>query len=96
VALTAKQDFKMPATVYSGVFDREYQVTVKLEDREINLTVSDDFVEFTAPPTDEGVAGFLKVDIVARDGDKFVIALPGEVQGAVSRVTADRKLLQVA
>lgn len=92
----SKQVVKIPATIYSGVFDREYQVALTIEGKDVILTVSEDFVDFDAQPTDEGVEGFLKVDIVERDGDKFTIALPGEVQGASSRVTADRAMLRVA
>lgn len=87
---------KIPATIYPGVFDREYQVMIKLEGKEINLTVSEDFAEFDQTPTDDGVPGYLKVDIVEMLDDKVVIALPGEVQGATSRATAARTVLQVA
>ncbi len=91
-----EQRVKIPATVYPGVFDREYQVAIDLEGKEVYLLVSEDFVTFDETPTEAGVPGFLKVDVVELSADKAVIALPGEVQGGTSRATADRTLLQVA
>lgn len=92
---TDAQTVKIKGTVYPGVFDGEYQVTLSVSGREININVSDDFVETSAPPTREGVEGFLKVNIVGKtQDDKFILALPGEVQGAPSRVTAERGILQ--
>lgn len=86
---------KIKATIYPGVFDSEYQVTVNVTGRDINIHVSGDFVEVGASPTPEGIEGFLKVYIVEKTDDgKFVIALPGEVQSAPSRITAERSQLQ--
>ena len=92
---TQAQSVKIKAKVYPGVFDGEYQVTLHVSGKDININVSDDFVEVSSIPTPEGVDGFLKVDIVGKtEDDRFVIALPGEVQGAPNRVTAERGILQ--
>lgn len=92
---TNAESVKIDATVYPGVFDGEYQVTVNVAGKDININVSEEFVEVGLTPTPEGVQGFLKVNIVGKtDAGMFVLALPGEVQGAPSRVTAEPKLLQ--
>ena len=91
---TRSQQIVIPVTVYPGVFDREFQVAFEAEGKDVVITVSDDFVVFSTPPTDQGVDGYLKVDIVDRTDDKFILALPGEVQGASSRITADRNMLK--
>ena len=88
---------KMRAVISLGIFSGEFQVTVQLgEDREIHLNVSEDFVEVPEPPTADGVNGFLKVDIIEKEGSQFLVALPGEVQGAPNRVKLSRGMLQVA
>ena len=87
---------KIPVKVYPGVFDGEYQVTIPTERGDIHLNVSSDFVEVDEAPNDNGVGGRLKVDIVRENGGYFVLALPGEVQGALSRVNMPKGLLQVA
>ena len=98
MAPTEKQAVKIPAQIYPGMFDGEFQVTLDLPGHgKINLNVPSLYVEPSATPTSVGVAGYLRVDIVGATGDSFVIALPGDVEGAPSRVTAERgSLHQVA
>ena len=77
---------KFHATIYPGMFEGEVQVTVKIDDEEINLIVSTDSVEISEAPTDDGVQGLLRAEIVERNEDGLLIDLPGEVQGASSRI----------
>lgn len=91
---TFSETVKVSATIYPGVFDREYQATVSLSGRVINVTVSEDFVEFKETPNENGVAGYLKVNVVDIKGEKVIVALPGEVQGASSRATTTRREMQ--
>lgn len=94
---TSQKMVTIPATIYPGVFDREYQVKIEVGGEPIYLTASEDFVVPDTTPTETGVTGRLKVDIVGftKEG-KAILALPGEVHGGTSRTTADRQLLQVA
>jgi hypothetical protein len=78
---------RIPATIYKGMFDREVQVTVKIDQERINLIVPIDSVEMSEPPNDEGVEGVLCAEIVEKTKDGLLIDLPGEVQGVSSRVT---------
>lgn len=90
-------EMKMPVTVYPGVFEGEYQVTITTDRGEIHLNVSNDFVEVDEVPTENGVEGRLKVDIVRKQNeDRFIVALPGEVQGAPSRASVSKFFVQVA
>lgn len=91
---TGGETVRVPATIFPGVFDREYQATVSLSGRTINVTVSEDFVEFKESPDENGVSGFLKVNVVDITGETVIVALPGEVQGATSRATTTRGELQ--
>lgn len=87
---------KIPVRVYPGIFEGEYQVSVNTDQGEVHLNVSSDFVEVEEVPTDSGVTGRLRVDIVRENEDRFLVALPGEVQGAPSRVNLSKGQLQVA
>lgn len=87
---------KIPVRVYPGIFEGEYQVTINTDQGEVHLNVSIDFVEVDKVPTESGVGGLLKVDIIKENEDRFLVALPGEVQGAPSRVSLSKGLLQVA
>ena len=78
---------KIPAVIYTGMFDREVQVTVEIGQEKINLMVPIDSVEMSEPPNDRGVKGLLCAEIVAKTKDGLLIDLPGEVQGVSSRVT---------
>jgi hypothetical protein len=78
---------KIPATVYPGMFRGEVQVSIRIEDREINLMVSEDFVEFNESElSNEGVPGILIADIVSKTDEGYLVHLPGEAQGATNRV----------
>lgn len=77
---------KFSATIYPGMFEGEVQVTVKINNEEINLIVSTDSVEMSEAPTDDGVQGLLRAEIVERTKDGLLIDLPGEVQGVSSRI----------
>ncbi len=79
---------EISATVYPGMFEGELQVSVKINDEEINLIVSTDFVTFTEPLSDEGVKGTLRAEVVEKTDEGILISLPGEVQGASNRVYA--------
>ena len=84
------------AKVYPGIFEGEYQVTVTTDQGEVHLNVSTDFVEVDEEPSDNGIEGRLKVDIVKKNGGSYIIALPGEVQGAPSRVSLSEGRLRVS
>ena len=88
---------KIAADIYPGMFDREYQVGIRAEGREVYLFVGEDFVEVEGSPSEEGTPGFLLVDIVEEfsDDNNCLIALPGEPQGTTSRVRLPREVLQV-
>jgi hypothetical protein len=88
---------RLPATVYPGVFPGEYQVTIQVaEDREININVGRAFVEIEEEPSEEGINGFLKVQILRAENGTFLVALPGEVQGESSRVQVTREAFATA
>lgn len=89
--------YKILAEVYPGVFPGEYQVTLKIPSGgEINLNVSEDFVVVEQEPTENGVSGYLKVDILGQADDGFLVGLPGEPQGTPNRIRLSREMLQVA
>lgn len=96
MASKGTQSVKIAADIYPGIFKGEFQVTIRAEGREVHLNVSVDFVEPTEPPTAKGVGGYLKVDIIEKEGDQFLVALPGEVQGAPNRVKLAKGMLKVA
>ena len=98
MAPNGTKNVKIEADIYPGVFEGEFQVTIRAEGREVHLNVSRDFVQVEGKPSEQGTAGFLMVDIVGDSDDgHYVVALPGEPQGATSRVTLSREvLLQVA
>jgi hypothetical protein len=76
----------IPATVYPGMFKGEVQVTIKIGSEEINLMVSEDFVEVESELTTDGVPGTLIVDIVSKTEEGYLVHLPGEVHGVTNRV----------
>jgi len=85
---------RLPAEIYPGVFPGEYQVTVNIGGKEIHLNVGEGFVEVDKEPTEAGVDGFLRVQLL-EEGGNFLVALPGEVQGESSRVQVTREALGV-
>ena len=82
----------LPAIIYPGVFEGEYQVTVQAADKEINLNVGTAFVVVEGEPKPEGTKGYLRVQIVRAENGTFLVALPGEVQGESSRVRVPKEL----
>jgi len=98
VAPNGTRSMKIEARIYPGVFEGEYQVTISAEGREVHLNVSGDFVQVDDAASEEGTPGFLMVDVVgpAEDED-YLVALPGEPQGATNRVAVPKeRLLSVA
>lgn len=82
---------RIPARIFPGMFRGELQVTVHVGGEEINLMVSEDFVEFDKDRLSaEGVDGVLIVDIVKSTPEGYLVHLPGEVQGATNRVEYSR------
>ena len=78
---------EIPARIYPGMFEGEFQVSVEIQGEEINLMVSPDSVKFATPPNENGVEGTLLAEVVQRTpGDEVLIHLPGEVQGASNRI----------
>lgn len=96
MALNGTRSMKIAAQIYSGIFEGEYQVTIRAEGGEVHLNVSADFVQVKSPVSEEGTPGFLMVDIVGDNDDNYLVALPGEPQGVPSRVTLSKEELQVA
>ena len=45
---------KIKADIYPGLFDREYQVTIRTEEQEVHLFVGEDFVQVEGTPSEEG------------------------------------------
>ena len=85
---------KIKADIYPGLFDREYQVTIRTEEQEVHLFVGEDFVQVEGTPLEEGTPGFLMVEIVGYSDDgNYLVALPGEPQGATGRVTMSKEVL---
>lgn len=76
---------RIPARVYPGMFKGEVQISISVNDREINLIVSEDFVEFDKVSS-EGAPGVLIADVVSKTDEGILVHLPGEVQGATNRV----------
>jgi hypothetical protein len=76
---------RIPATIYPGMFEGEVQVTVEIAGKKINLIVSTDSVEMQDLPSETGGKGLLLAEIVQKVGDRLLIDLPGEVQGASNR-----------
>jgi hypothetical protein len=87
---------RIPATIYPGVFPREYQVSITFAKRELHLNVSEDFVTADGEVTEAGAPGTLAVEIVDTVGEELMIRLPGEVLGAPSRVRLSPQELQIA
>lgn len=88
-----KSTVAVPAKVFPGAFDSEYQVTVIVDQREINLNVGEDFVIVEGEPSESGTDGMLRVHIVGQEGDAFLVALPGEVDGLPSRIRLPKEML---
>lgn len=82
--------FEIPAKVYPGMFEREYQVTIQILGREITVIVSSDDIELKAKPVEQGVEGKLKVALVAADEASVLIDLPGEPLGTSRRFKVPR------
>ena len=77
---------EIPATVYPGMFDREFQAAVKIRGREIIVIVSGDDVIFAeARPSETGSKGRLRVFLVTADDKGFLLDLPGEPLGTTRR-----------
>lgn len=76
----------LPATIYPGMFEGEYQVTVQINGDKINLIVSVDSVEINEKPSDEGLEGTLLAEVIKKTDEGYLIHLPGEVQGASNRI----------
>jgi hypothetical protein len=77
---------EIPATVYPGMFDREFQVAVNIRGREIIVIVSGDDVTLDeARPSETGSKGRLRVFLVTADERGFLLDLPGEPLGATRR-----------
>ena len=79
------QVLEIPAKVYPGMFDREFQATITIYGREITVIVSRGDVTFQRTPSEMGVAGKLKVFLVDADDSGWLIDLPGEPLGANRR-----------
>ena len=76
----------IPATIYPGMFEGEFQVNVKINGDDINLIVSTDSVEISEEPTIAGLEGKLLAEVIKKTEEGFLIHLPGEVQGASNRM----------
>lgn len=87
---------KIPARVFPGIFDEEFQVTVRIGQQEVSSNVAGDFVVVEGKPGEDGIDGFLKIDIVDDTGDAFVVVLPGEVEGLPSRVSVPKEMVSRA
>jgi hypothetical protein len=96
--LNGKQ-FRIPVTVYPGVFPKEWQVTFSIGGgRVISANVSSEFVRIVEGEVHEGGAsGYLSVTVVhGLEDDQVLISVPGEVLGAPSRVRLSQKELEPA
>jgi hypothetical protein len=83
---------EIPATVYPGMFDREFQVAVNIRGREIIVIVSGDDVIFAeARPSETGSKGRLRVFLVDADDRGFLFDLPGEPLGISRRFRISNK-----
>ena len=77
---------EIPATVYPGMFDREFQVAVRIRGQEIIVIVSgDDVILAEARPSEAGSKGKLRVFLVTADKKGFLFDLPGEPLGTTRR-----------
>ena len=81
---------EIPARVYPGMFDREFQATITVCGREITVIVSSDDVVLQRTPSEAGVAGKLKVFLVDADDRGLLIDLPGEPLGTTRRFRIPR------
>ena len=73
---------EIPATVYPGMFDREFQAAVNIHGREIVVIVSgDDVILAEARPSETGSKGKLRVFVVIADDKSVLFDLPGEPLG---------------
>ena len=79
------QVLEIPAKVYPGMFEREFQATITIRGREITVIVSRDDVSFERTPSEAGVAGKLRVFLVDADDRGLLIDLPGEPLGTTRR-----------
>lgn len=76
------ESLEIPATVFPGMFEREFQATIIYRGRPITVIVSpDDVVLEGAIPSDAGSAGRLRVYLVDADDKGLLIDLPGEPLG---------------
>ena len=76
---------EIPAKVYPGMFEREFQATITVHGLEITVIVSGDDIILDRSPSEAGVAGKLKVFLVDADDKGLLIDLPGEPLGATRR-----------
>ncbi len=77
---------EIPAKVYPGMFDREFQATITVHGLAITVFVSSDDVTFEGTPSEAGVTGKLKVFLVDSDDRGLLIDLPGEPLGTTRRL----------
>ena len=83
---------EIPATVYPGMFDREFQVAVKIRGRQIIVIASSNDVIFAeARPSETGSKGRLRVFLVDADDRGFLFDLPGEPLGISRRFRISSK-----
>ncbi len=73
-------DTTLRCQVSPGMFSEEVAVRgVAADGAEFSLFVSDECVEFDAPIGNrESVAGWLRVEVLAREGDLVLVRLPGQ------------------
>ncbi len=76
---------EIPAKVYPGMFEREFQATITVHGLAITVIVSTDDVIFEGTPSEAGVNGKLKVFLVDSDDRGLLIDLPGEPLGTTRR-----------
>lgn len=77
---------EVPAKVYPGMFEREFQATTKIQGRVVTVIVSGgDIIVDRIPPPEAGVSGKLRVFLVDADEGHFLIDLPGEPLGTSRR-----------
>ena len=76
---------EIPAKVYPGMFEREFQATISVLGLAITVIVSTDDVIFEGTLSEAGVNGKLKVFLVDSDDKGLLIDLPGEPLGTTRR-----------
>ncbi|MFQ5879787.1 MAG: hypothetical protein ACE5IZ_06425 [Dehalococcoidia bacterium] len=86
----------VPCTIYPGFFDGEYQVTLEIPRLgRVGLFVSASLVDTKGKtPTAEGVPGTISVDLVAAEGDRIILELPGDTVQVGPRVQVPVTFIQ--